>query len=56
MAENPYTMPLQEFEARFRVPVAEQAESQPLPAATTGLEWGNGFLPVGDGGADGDCD
>jgi hypothetical protein len=56
MAENPYSMPLPEFEARSRVPVGEQAEVQPLPAATTGLDWGSGCLPVGDGGADADCD
>ena len=56
MAENPYAMPLQDFEARFRVPVADQAEVQPLPPATTGLDWGDGHLPAGDGGADGGCD
>jgi hypothetical protein len=56
MAENPYSMPLHEFEARFRVPVAEQTEVQPLPAATAGLDWGDGCPPAGDadggGGAD----
>jgi hypothetical protein len=56
MAENPYSMPLREFEARFRVPVAEQAEVQPLPPATTGLDWGGGDLPSGEGGGVGGCD
>ena len=56
MAESPYGMPLEEFEARFRVPVAEQVEMQVLPGDSTGLDWGDGHVPVGDGGAGGDCD
>ena len=56
MAENPYAMPLQEFEARMRVPVSEQSASQPVPAGTTDLDWGDGHLPPGGGGADGGCD
>ena len=53
MAENAYTMRLEEFEARFRVPVSEQSEIQPVPAATTELDWGDGHLPAGDGGTGG---
>jgi hypothetical protein len=57
MAESPYGMQLEEFEALVRVPVAEQSEVQPLPSATTDLDWGAGHLPVGDGGdGGGDCD
>jgi hypothetical protein len=55
MAESPYALALEEFEARFRVPVSEQSEVQPVPPATTGLDWGDCHLPVGDGG-DGGCD
>ena len=53
MAASPYGMPLEEFEARFRVPVAEQVELQVLPDAATGLDWGDGQVPGGDGGG---CD
>jgi hypothetical protein len=53
MAESPYTMRLEEFEARFRVPVAEQGEVQ---AVTTDLDWSAGNLPVADAGDGAGCD
>ena len=56
MAENPYEMPLAEFEARFRVPVAEQVAVQPVQAVTTDLDWCAGTLPAGDGGDADGCD
>jgi hypothetical protein len=56
MTESPYTMPLEEFERLVRVPMADTAEVQPVPGGTTDLDWGDGHLPMGDGGADGDCD
>ena len=56
MTESPYTMPLEEFERSVRVPAADTAEVQPVPGGTTGLDWGDGQLPMGDGGAAGDCD
>ena len=59
MTDSPYAMQLEEFEARFRVPVAEQSEVQPLPSATTDLDWCAGHLPAGgdgDAGDGGGCD
>jgi hypothetical protein len=57
MAESPYALPLEEFQARYRVPAGEQSEVQPLPAATTGLDWGDAHLPAGEGGGGVDgCD
>jgi hypothetical protein len=56
MAESPYSMQLEEFEARFRVPVAEQSEVQPVPTLTTDLDWCAGNVPLGDGGDAGGCD
>jgi hypothetical protein len=56
MAENPYEMPLAEFEARFRVPVAEQVVAQPVQTGTTDLDWCAGNLPADGGDAGGGCD
>jgi hypothetical protein len=56
MAENPYAMPLAEFETRVRVPVAKQVAVQPVQTATTDLDWCAGDLPAGDGGDAGGCD
>ena len=56
MAENPYAMPLAEFESRVRVPAAEQVAVQPVQTATTDLDWCAGNLPAGDGGDAGGCD
>ena len=54
MAENAYTMRLEEFEARFRVPVSEQSEIQPVPASMTELDWSDCHLAAGDGGCGAD--
>jgi hypothetical protein len=56
MAENPYEMPLAEFEARFRVPVAEQVAVRPAQTVTTDLDWCAGNLPADGGGDAGGCD
>ena len=48
-------MRLEDFEARIRVPVTEQAQVQPVQAVTTELDWCAGNVPDGDGG-DGGCD
>jgi hypothetical protein len=56
MAENPYAVRLEDFEARVRVPVTEQVVAQPVQVAPTDLDWGSGNLPVGDGGDGGGCD
>jgi hypothetical protein len=56
MAESPYAMPLEEFAARFRVPVAEQSEVQPVSMVTTGLDWCAGNVPLGGGGEADGCD
>ena len=54
MAENQYAMPLEEFEARLRVPVSEQSEIQPVPASMTELDWSDCHLPAGDDGCGAD--
>ena len=56
MAENPYAMRLEQFDARVRVPAADQVADQPVQPVTTDLDWSAGNLPVGDGGDGGDCD
>jgi hypothetical protein len=56
MSESPYALPLEEFVARFRVPVSEHVVGQAVPEERTGLEWGAGDLPLGDGGAAAGCD
>ena len=56
MSQSPYAQPFDDFVARTRNAAADQVESQPLPDATTGLDWGAGHLSPGDGspGPDGD--
>ena len=56
MAENPYAMPLAEFEARVRAPAAEQVAVQPVQTVMTDLDWCASDLPAGDGGDAGGCD
>ena len=56
MAESGYAITLQEFEARMRLPVSEQSAMQPVPHGTTDLDWGDGHLPLGGGGAVDGCD
>ena len=56
MSQSPYAQPFDDFVDRTRVAVDDQVELQPLPDATTDLDWGDGHLPPGDGspGPDGD--
>jgi len=56
MAENPYAVRLEDFEARVRVPLAEQVAAQPVQLVTTDLDWRAGDLPAADGGDAGGCD
>ena len=56
MSESPYALPLEEFAARWRVPVTEQTEGHAGPATTTDLDWGSAHLPGGGGGAADGCD
>jgi hypothetical protein len=54
MAENPYAIPVEEFVARARVPVVDQAELRPelqQPPA----DWSTGVASYGDGDG-GDAD
>ena len=56
MSESPYALPLEEFAARWRVPVSEHTEGQAVPEAATDLDWGSGPVSLGGGGAAADCD
>ena len=56
MAESPYSMPLDEFEGRARVPLTAQVEEQAVPRYAV-PDWGSGVIPYADGGSgDGDGD
>lgn len=56
MSQSPYAQPFDDFVARTRVAAADQVELQPLPDATTDLDWTGGHLAPVDGapGPDGD--
>ena len=56
MSESPYAQPLEEFTARWRVPVTEQTEAHASPGTTTDLDWRSAPLPWADGGTAADCD
>jgi hypothetical protein len=56
MSESPYALPLEEFTARFRVPVSEHVVGQAVAEERTDLDWTAGAVPLGDGAADAACD
>lgn len=56
VSESPYALPLEEFVARFRVPVSEHVIGQAVPEELTDLDRSAGDLPMGDGGAAAGCD
>ena len=56
MSESPYALRLEEFAARFSVPVSEHVLGQAVPEERTDLDWAAGSLPAVDGGAGADCD